>query len=130
LNPTVDIGQVEGGYVQGLSWLTVEDLESTYNAKGQTCISAESLEIAGIRNMPINFNVSLFKGFNSHNPGAPFGSKGIGEPPYSLGISGALAVRAAITEARIQNGLTPWVTIDYPLSVGRTVLATEMKLTK
>jgi len=130
LNPTVDIGQIEGGFVQGFSWLTIEDLESTYNSKGQTCVNVESYEIAGLKNMPINFNVSLFKGFNAHNPDAPFGSKGIGEPPYCLGICGALAIRQAIIEARKENGLNPWVTINYPVTVGRTVIATELNLTK
>jgi len=128
LNPTIDIGQVEGGFVQGLSFLTLEDLESTYSSNGQLDLTTESFEWSGIKNMPIDFHVSLYKGFNSHNPNAPYGSKGIGEPPYCMGIGGPLAIRAAIAEARKDNGLDPWVNISYPLTVDKVALACGTKL--
>jgi len=123
LNPALDVGQVEGGFVQGMSWLLLEDVEACYDKAGQCSLSSETLEIAGIKNMPITFNVALFQGNNSANPKAPYGSKGIGEPPYSLGIAGPLAIRAAMAAAREQNGLPGWQTnIAYPLTVARVAM--------
>jgi xanthine dehydrogenase molybdopterin-binding subunit B len=48
-------------------------------------LTAETLEFAALKSSPAVFNVSLYKGNNSQNPQAPYGSKGIGEPPYSMG---------------------------------------------
>jgi len=120
LNPAIDIGQVEGGFVQGSSWITLEDLEACYDKEGILNLTAESLEFAGLKNSPVSFNVSLFKGDNSENPNAPYGSKGIGEPPYSLGICTGLALRHALSFARRDNGLSPWATaVPYPLTQAR-----------
>jgi len=120
LSPAIDIGQVEGGFIQGSSWLTLEDLESCYDSKGKLNLNPETLEFAALKNTPPIFNVSLYKGNNSQNPQAPHGSKGIGEPPYSMGICTALALRHALASARKDNGLSPWVThLPYPLTQAR-----------
>jgi len=129
LNPAIDVGQVEGAFVQGLSWLTIEDLEALYDAEGKLHLDLESLEIACPKNMPLEFNVSLFQSKNSANPDAPYGSKGTGEPPQSLGIAGALAVRQALSAARQSNGQSAWVkNMNYPLTPARFVQASGLNL--
>jgi len=120
LSPSLDIGQVEGAFVQGSSWLTLEDLESCYAPDGTLDLTPETLEIFGARNMPSVFKVALYKGDNVLNPQAPHGSKGIGEPPYSLGITTALALRHAVASARVENGHSPWATnVTFPLTPAR-----------
>jgi len=128
LNPAIDIGQVEGGFIQGYSWLTTEDVESCYAPNGKFNLNPESLEIACFKNVPEIMNVSLYKGMNAANPDAPYGSKGTGEPPQSMGIAGALAIRAAVTAARESNGLPAWQShINYPLTNARVYQATGRK---
>ncbi len=92
LNPGLDRGQVEGGFVQGMGWLTSEELK--WDAKGRLLThSASTYQIPAISDAPIEFNVALLaEAANAH---AVHGSKAVGEPPLML----AIAVREAIREA-------------------------------
>jgi xanthine dehydrogenase molybdopterin binding subunit/xanthine dehydrogenase small subunit len=92
LNPGIDRGQIEGGFVQGMGWLTSEELK--WDAKGRLLThSASTYQIPAISDAPMEFNVTLLK--NSDQPNTIHGSKAVGEPPLML----AFAVREALRDA-------------------------------
>jgi xanthine dehydrogenase large subunit len=93
LNPALDIGQIEGGYIQGMGWLTTEEL--WWDKKGILKTHAPSTyKIPTGRDMPDIFNVSLFKSTNVED--TIYKSKAVGEPPLMHGISAFLAIKDAI----------------------------------
>lgn len=93
LNPGVDRGQIEGGFVQGLGWLTSEELK--WDAQGRLLThSASTYQIPAISDAPMEFNVTLLP--NATNPHAVHGSKAVGEPPLMLAISVREAIRDAV----------------------------------
>ena len=94
LNPALDIGQVEGGYVQGAGWLTTEEL--VWDDKGRLRTHAPSTyKIPACSDRPDVFNVSLW---DHPNPAQTiYRSKAVGEPPFMLGISAFLALSAAVS---------------------------------
>ena len=92
LNPSVDRGQIEGAFVQGMGWLTGEELK--WNAKGHLLShSASTYQIPTIGDAPARFNVKLLT--DAHADGVIHGSKAVGEPPLML----AFAVREALRDA-------------------------------
>jgi xanthine dehydrogenase large subunit len=93
LNPALDIGQVEGAYVQGAGWLTLEEL--VWDAKGRLSTHAPSTyKIPAVGDRPEVFNVALW---GRPNPEDTVGrSKAVGEPPLMLGISAFLALSDAV----------------------------------
>ncbi|MES2436084.1 MAG: xanthine dehydrogenase molybdopterin binding subunit [Pseudomonadota bacterium] len=93
LNPALDIGQVEGAYVQGAGWLTTEEL--VWNAKGALTTHAPSTyKIPACSDRPPIFNVQLWDKPNREDTVGK--SKAVGEPPFNLGISAFLALSDAI----------------------------------
>jgi xanthine dehydrogenase large subunit len=94
LNPAIDIGQVEGGFVQGMGWLTMEEL--SWNAQGKLATnSPASYKIPAVADMPADLRVRLVE--NRKNPeDTVFHSKAVGEPPFMLGISVWCALKDAI----------------------------------
>ncbi|HYF74822.1 MAG TPA: molybdopterin cofactor-binding domain-containing protein, partial [Nocardioides sp.] len=98
LSPLVDLGQIEGGFVQGAGWLTIEDLrwdESDGPARGRLATQAASTyKLPGLGEMPEVLNVSLLQ--DAHEDGAVYGSKAVGEPPLMLAFSVREAIRAAV----------------------------------
>jgi xanthine dehydrogenase large subunit len=96
LNPAIDIGQIEGGYVQGAGWLTAEEL--WWNPKGELRTHAPSTyKIPTGRDVPPDFRVALFKGANQED--TIYNSKAVGEPPLMLAHSVFLAIRDAVQAA-------------------------------
>jgi len=94
LNPAIDIGQVEGGFVQGLGWLTMEELVWNDKGKLETCGPA-SYKIPAVADMPLDLRVKLVE--NRKNPeDTVFHSKAVGEPPFMLGISVWCAIKDAV----------------------------------
>ncbi len=92
LNPALDIGQIEGGYVQGAGWLTTEEL--VWDGKGRLRTHAPSTyKIPAISDRPAVFNVRLWDGENPEE--TIYRSKAVGEPPLMLGISAFLALQDA-----------------------------------
>ncbi|MDA7746054.1 xanthine dehydrogenase molybdopterin binding subunit [Psychromonas sp.] len=93
INPALDIGQIEGAFIQGMGWLTTEDLR--WNDKGELASNAPATyKIPAIGDTPAEFNVTLY---DSQNPATTvFKSKAVGEPPFMLGISAWSAIRHAI----------------------------------
>jgi xanthine dehydrogenase large subunit len=97
LSPLVDLGQVEGGFVQGAGWLTLEDLRwdtTDRPSRGRLATQAASTyKLPSFSEMPEVFNVALLE--KAHEDGAVYGSKAVGEPPLML----AFSVREALREA-------------------------------
>ena len=94
LNPAIDIGQVEGGFVQGMGWLTMEEL--VWNDKGRLMTSGPaSYKVPAVADMPLDLRVKLVE--NRKNPeDTVFHSKAVGEPPFMLGISVWCAIKDAV----------------------------------
>lgn len=97
INPGLDIGQIEGGFVQGMGWLTTEEL--VWNDKGLLTTHAPSTyKIPTAGDVPEHFKVDLWDAANTEdNVG---GSKAVGEPPFMLAISVFEALRDAVARAR------------------------------
>ncbi len=94
LNPALDIGQVEGAYVQGAGWLTTEEL--VWNAKGHLTTHAPSTyKIPAVSDRPEVFNVDLWTVPNAEDTVGK--SKAVGEPPFNLGISAFMALSHAVS---------------------------------
>jgi len=93
LNPALDIGQIEGAYVQGAGWLTTEEL--VWDEAGRLRTHAPSTyKIPACSDRPDVFNVDLW---DQPNPAQTiYRSKAVGEPPFMLGISAFLALSDAV----------------------------------
>ena len=96
INPAIDIGQIEGAFVQGMGWLTTEQL--VWSAEGKLTTHAPSTyKIPATGCIPEHFNVELWGEPNREDN--IFGSKAVGEPPFMLAISVWEAYRDAIYSA-------------------------------
>ena len=94
LNPALDIGQIEGGYVQGAGWLTTEEL--VWDDAGRLRTHAPSTyKIPACSDRPDIFNVALWDGANREE--TIYRSKAVGEPPLMLGISAFMALSDAVS---------------------------------
>jgi xanthine dehydrogenase large subunit len=93
INPAIDIGQVEGGFIQGMGWLTTEEL--CWNAEGRLTTHAPSTyKIPAISDCPADFRVKLFENRNAKD--TIHRSKAVGEPPLLLPFSVFNAIRDAV----------------------------------
>jgi xanthine dehydrogenase large subunit len=93
LNPLIDKGQIEGGFVQGMGWLTMEEL--VWDNQGRLRTDAPSTyKIPTISEIPEQFTVHLLE--RAAQAGVIYGSKAVGEPPFMLAISVREAIRSAI----------------------------------
>ncbi|SDS94977.1 xanthine dehydrogenase, molybdenum binding subunit apoprotein [Pseudomonas asplenii] len=120
LNPAIDIGQVEGGFIQGMGWLTMEEL--VWNAKGKLMTNGPaSYKIPAVADMPSDLRVKLVE--NRKNPeDTVFHSKAVGEPPFMLGIAVWCALKdavASIADYRLQPK------IDAPATPERVLWGCE-----
>ena len=120
LNPAIDTGQVEGGFVQGMGWLTTEEL--VWNDKGRLLTSGPaSYKIPTVADMPADFRIKLVE--NRKNPeDTVFHSKAVGEPPFMLGISVWCAIKdavASLADYRVQPN------IDAPATPERVLLGVQ-----
>ncbi|MFY9679488.1 xanthine dehydrogenase molybdopterin binding subunit, partial [Glutamicibacter protophormiae] len=97
LSPLVDRGQIEGGFIQGAGWLTLEDLR--WETKGPhrgrlATASASTYKLPSFSEMPPVFNVEFLQ--DAHEDGVVYGSKAVGEPPLMLAFSVREALRQAV----------------------------------
>ena len=120
LNPAIDIGQVEGAFVQGMGWLTMEEL--VWNGKGKLMTNGPaSYKIPAIADMPLDLRVKLVE--NRKNPeDTVFHSKAVGEPPFMLGIAVWCAIKdavASLADYRVQPQ------IDAPATPERVLWGVE-----
>ena len=96
INPAIDIGQIEGGFVQGMGWLTTEQL--VWNEQGHLSTHAPSTyKIPATGDIPEHFKVDFWPEPNREDN--VFGSKAVGEPPFMLAISVYEALRDAVGAA-------------------------------
>ena len=120
LNPAIDLGQIEGAFVQGMGWLTSEELY--WNAEGKLAtIGPSTYKIPGSRDTPPIFNV-FFLDSAPNEAETPFRSKATGEPPLLLAISVWLAIRDAIASTLETGGPVP---LDAPATPEQIRLAVE-----
>lgn len=100
LNPGIDRGQVVGGFIQGLGWVTTEELK--YDARGDLLShSPTTYKIPNVNDTPRTFNVAFFD--NPHSSMSIKRSKALGEPPLLLGLSVWAAVKDAVSYANPQG---------------------------
>lgn len=117
LNPALDVGQVEGAYVQGVGWLTTEEL--VWDGKGRLATHAPSTyKIPACSDRPDVFNVALWGKPNRED--AVGKSKAVGEPPFMLGISAFYALSDAV--AACGDG-SVYPALDAPATAERVLMA-------
>ena len=116
--PLIDRGQIEGGFIQGMGWLTIEEL--LWDAQGRLATnSASTYKLPSWSEVPEVFNVNFMQ--RATEPGVIFGSKAVGEPPLML----ALSVREAIKDAIAAFGRGGLVELDSPATPERVYWAVE-----
>ena len=117
LNPALDIGQIEGGYVQGAGWLTTEEL--VWDDRGRLRTHAPSTyKIPACSDRPPVFNVALWGHDNREDTVGR--SKAVGEPPFMLGISALMALSDAV--AACGDG-SVYPALDAPATAERVLMA-------
>jgi len=116
ISPLVDRGQVEGGFIQGVGWLTLEEL--VWDNQGRLMTNgASTYKLPAWSEMPKDFRVDFLT--RAAEPGVVFGSKAVGEPPLMLAIS----VREALRDAIAAFGSGGVVTLDSPATPERVFWA-------
>ncbi|MBX2823638.1 MAG: xanthine dehydrogenase molybdopterin binding subunit [Gammaproteobacteria bacterium] len=104
INPALDIGQIEGGFVQGAGWLTTEELK--WNDRGRLLSDGPATyKIPAVADRPVIFNVRLLENTPNEKP-TVLRSKAVGEPPLMLAISVWSAIRHAIASVA-EPGVCP-----------------------
>jgi xanthine dehydrogenase large subunit len=119
LNPAIDLGQIEGGFVQGLGWLISEELWWDREGRLRT-VGPSTYKIPGSRDVPEHFNVRILEGMAVR--ASVYGSKGIGEPPIHLATAAWTALKDAI--GSIADHRVP-VSLDAPATPERVLMAVE-----
>ncbi|WP_168015637.1 xanthine dehydrogenase molybdopterin binding subunit [Halomonas salinarum] len=120
LNPAIDIGQIEGGFIQGMGWLTSEELK--WNDAGQLISDGPATyKIPAFGDLPATFNVALLEG-HPNSQASIYRSKAVGEPPLMLAISVWSALRDAIASLD-PTGDCP--RLDTPATPERVLMAIE-----
>uniref|UniRef100_A0A8B9VYE6 Xanthine dehydrogenase n=1 Tax=Anas zonorhyncha TaxID=75864 RepID=A0A8B9VYE6_9AVES len=116
LNPAIDIGQIEGAFVQGLGLFTMEELR--YSPEGNLYTRGPgAYKIPAFGDIPTEFYVSLLR--DCPNSKAVYSSKAVGEPPLFLSASVFYAIKDAIYSARKESGLTEPFRLDSPATPER-----------
>uniref|UniRef100_A0A3Q2NRA5 Xanthine dehydrogenase n=1 Tax=Fundulus heteroclitus TaxID=8078 RepID=A0A3Q2NRA5_FUNHE len=127
LNPAIDVGQVEGGFMQGLGLFTLEELH--YSPRGVLLTRGPgSYKIPAFGDIPTQLTVSLLR--DAPNDKAIFASKAVGEPPLFLASSVFYAIKDAVRAARAESGMTGPFRLDSPASAERIRTACCDRFTK
>jgi xanthine dehydrogenase/oxidase len=135
INPTIDIGQVEGGFVQGLGWTCIEEL--VWGDKEHQWVRPGTLHTRGpgtykiptANDIPMDFRVTLLKDAPCHRTPLAHSSKAIGEPPFFLGASVFFALKEAVYAARAEAGETGYFQLDSPATPEKLRMACADHLT-
>jgi xanthine dehydrogenase/oxidase len=127
VNPALDIGQIEGAFIQGFGWCTMEELiwgdsDHQWVRPGNLFTQGPgTYKIPSFNDVPLDFRVRLTR--NYKNKFAVHSSKAVGEPPLFLGAAAFFATKQAIYEARKEEGLTGHFTLDSPCTSERIRVA-------
>jgi xanthine dehydrogenase large subunit len=120
LNPAIDIGQVEGGFIQGMGWLTSEELK--WNDAGRLISDGPATyKIPTYGDLPPVFNVNLLEG-HPNSMASIYRSKAVGEPPFMLGMAVWSALRDALASLA-DYAEAP--RLDTPATPERVLMAAE-----
>ena len=120
LNPAIDIGQIEGGFVQGMGWLTTEEL--CWDAAGHFLSHAPSTyKIPACGDRPRDFNVAILENARNRED-TIYGSKAVGEPPLMLALSVLHALSDAVASVA-DHRICP--RLDTPATPERILMAIE-----
>lgn len=133
MNPALDIGQVEGAFVQGIGYLLTEKLvfEPSGDEKGRlNTTNTWRYKIPAVTTIPLQMNTYLFPRDTVKNipedPNDIFSAKEVGEPPLVLANSVFFAIKAAIRASRVERGLEPLFRFDAPATVQEVRRACEV----
>lgn len=128
INPALDIGQIEGAFIQGMGWSTIEEVvygdddHKWIRPRGKTFTTGPgTYKIPAFNCVPEKFNVTLMD--NSDNPFAVHSSKAIGEPPFFLGASTFFAIKDAVMAARKDNNVEGYYEFRMPATSERIRMA-------
>lgn len=119
LNPAIDIGQIAGGFIQGVGWCTTEEIR--WDQAGHLLThSPDTYKIPGIGDIPPIFHINLLD--HVPNPGTIRKSKAVGEPPFMLALSVWLAIKDAVSSAG-NHGVEP--SLNIPATGEEILMAVE-----
>jgi len=127
INPSIDIGQIEGAFIQGQGWTTIEELvwgdeEHRWVRPGYLRTNGPgAYKLPSADDIPRDLRVTLMK--NIDNPQAVHSSRAIGEPPVFLGASVFWAIKKAVAAARKDAGLSGYFKLDSPATAERIRMA-------
>jgi xanthine dehydrogenase large subunit len=114
LNPRIDVGQVEGAFIQGMGWLTTEELHWDPETGALETLAPTTYKVPAVHDLPLDFRVALFD--NANTADTIHRSKAVGEPPLLLSFSVFLAIRDAVSAAGDHR-------VDPPLRAPATIEA-------
>ncbi|KAI8588865.1 molybdopterin binding aldehyde oxidase/xanthine dehydrogenase [Geranomyces variabilis] len=123
INPAIDIGQIEGAFVQGMGWTTLEEPLLNPTTGFLITRGPGAYKIPGFRDIPVDMRVTFLAGVA--NKRAIHSSKAVGEPPLFLGATVFFAIREAVKAARRANGVADaasWFRMDSP-ATGERILS-------
>ncbi|XP_030901675.2 aldehyde oxidase-like isoform X1 [Melopsittacus undulatus] len=120
INPAIDIGQIEGAFIQGVGLYTLEEIYFSPEGE-QLTLGPDTYKIPAICDIPEQFRVYLLP--NSRNSIAIYSSKGMGEAGFFLGSSVFFAIRDAVAAARKERGLPLDFTLSSPLTAEQIRMA-------
>eukprot|EP00727_Mastigamoeba_balamuthi_P007120 m51a1_g3028 xanthine dehydrogenase/oxidase, putative (1187) ;mRNA; f:893905-899128 len=120
LNPALDLGQCLGGFVQAMGYYITEEV--AYNSQGMMSLWQE-YNVPLAQDIPIDFRVALLKDIPNTSPDGAYGSKGVGEQPFTMGCVAFFCVKEAIAAARAELGNKEFFSVNAPLTKDATHLA-------
>jgi xanthine dehydrogenase/oxidase len=133
INPALDIGQIEGAFMQGFGWSTMEELvwgdrEHPWVREGMLFTRGPgTYKIPAFNDVPIDFRVHLA---DTDNRFAVHSSKAVGEPPFFLGVSALFAIKDAIKAARAETGCDDeYYPLDLPATSERIRMGCADRIT-
>jgi len=136
MNPAIDIGQVEGAFLQGVGYLLTEKLVFEEGADNPNVGRLNSVNTWNYKppawtSVPLDFNVYLFPRCQEakavpEDPNDVFSAKEVGEPPLVLANSVFFAVKDAVRASRVERGLSPLFRMDAPATVQEVRHACEV----
>ncbi|CAH2233057.1 jg18403 [Pararge aegeria aegeria] len=127
VNPEIDVGQVEGGFIMGCGYWTYENL--VYDPNNGELLTNRTWDywVPQARDIPQDFRVYFRKG--SFSTELILGAKGVGEPATCMGIVVAFALRAAIAAMRLESGIPTkqWFPLDGAFTVDKIGVSCAVK---